>query len=336
LKNEERVPVLVAGGAGYIGSHVVQALDNAGFIPVIVDNLSTGNADHVEGHTLIHGDISDREIISRVIREFKIRAVLHFAAAIQVGESVRFPATYYENNFCRSLKFIQTCLDNGIRALVFSSTAAVYGIPESSPVSESATLNPINPYGRSKWMVEMMLEDLERAIPDFNYVALRYFNVAGADRTGRIGQRYPRATHLITLAMRAALGLIPGLSLYGTDYPTPDGTAIRDYVDIEDIAQAHIHALTSLFHSPRTMTLNCGYGHGYSVREVIHAVKEISGVDFPVSETGRRAGDPPELVADSRRLQNELNWRPRHDDLDQIIRAAWEWEKKCVHQEREK
>ncbi|MBN1195953.1 MAG: UDP-glucose 4-epimerase GalE [Candidatus Aminicenantes bacterium] len=320
--------VLVAGGAGYIGSHVSKALAIAGYHPVVLDNLSTGNAAHVVDFPLIHADIADTGRVVSLIREHKIRALLHFAASIQVEESVRFPLDYYENNVCRTLRLLRTCSKNGVRTVVFSSTAAVYGSPEKLPVSEDAALNPINPYGRSKMMVEMMLKDMAAALPDFHFAALRYFNVAGADRGGRIGQSYPKATHLITLALRTALGLRPELVIFGTDYATADGTAVRDYIDIEDIAFLHVRALDALFERPRNLVLNCGYGHGFSVNEVVQTVKRVTGIDFPVHETGRRPGDPPVLVADSSRAKNELNWTPMHDKLEEIIRAAWEWERK--------
>jgi len=328
--------VLVAGGAGYIGSHVTLALAEAGFNPVVLDNLSTGNAAYVGDIPLVQADISDAPRVAEVIREHGIRDVLHFAAAIQVEESVTHPWVYYDNNVCRTLSFLRTCMENGVRSLVFSSTAAVYGIPLELPVSEKAPLEPINPYGRTKLVVEMILEDLARANEDFHYMALRYFNVAGADRSGRIGQSYPKATHLITLALRTALGLRPELAVFGTDYPTPDGTAVRDYIDIEDIASLHVRALEALMENPRNLVMNCGYGHGFSVREVLEAVRRVTGRDFPVRETGRRPGDPPMLVADSRRVRRELHWSPAHDDLDAIIKAAWEWECKLQSRKEEK
>jgi len=328
MDESRRGKVLVAGGAGYIGSHVTLALAAAGFKPVVLDNLSTGNAAHVGDIPLIRADISDADRVAETIREYGINKVLHFAAAIQVEESVARPWDYYDNNVCRTLNFLRTCMANGVRSVVFSSTAAVYGIPLELPVSEKAPLEPINPYGRTKLVVEMILEDMARANKDFHYMALRYFNVAGADRSGRIGQNYPRATHLITLALRAALGLRPELAVFGTDYPTPDGTAVRDYIDIEDIATLHVRALEALVENPRNLVMNCGYGHGFSVSEVLEAVRRVTGRDFPVRETGRRPGDPPMLVADSRRVRKELNWSPEHDDLDAIISAAWEWERR--------
>jgi len=266
--------------------------------------------------------------VAAVIRQYDVRALLHFAAAIQVEESVALPGEYYENNVCRTLRLLRTCMDNGVRTVVFSSTAAVYGEPAELPVSETTVLNPINPYGRTKMMVEMMLSDLARAQPEFHYAVLRYFNVAGADRGGRIGQCYPRATHLITLALRTALGLRPELAVFGTDYPTPDGTAVRDYIDIEDIADLHVRALDALLAQPRNLVMNCGYGHGFSVKDVVRTVQRITGSEFPVRLAGRRAGDPPRLVADSRKVREELDWRPAHDDLEDIIRAAWAWERK--------
>lgn len=304
------------------------ALAAAGYRPVVLDNLSTGNAAHVVDFPLIHADIADNGRVASLIREHEIRALLHFAAAIQVEESVRFPLKYYENNVCRTLQLLRTCSQNGVRTVVFSSTAAVYGNPEKLPISEEAPLRPINPYGRSKVMVEMVLKDMAASLPDFHYAALRYFNVAGADRGGRIGQCYPQATHLITLALRAALGLRPELAVFGTDYPTTDGTAVRDYIDIEDIAAVHVHALDALLDRPGNLVMNCGYGHGFSVNEVVRTVKQVTGVDFPVREAGRRQGDPPVLVADSSRARKELNWSPLHDNLEEIVRAAWAWEQK--------
>jgi UDP-glucose 4-epimerase len=324
----DRGRVLVAGGAGYIGSHVCLALATAGYQPVVLDNLTTGNADHVAGFPLVQADIADHEQVAALLKEGDIRAVLHFAALIQVEESVRNPQKYYDNNVCRTLQLLETCIENGVRALVFSSTAAVYGSPQRLPISEQAPLIPINPYGRSKLMVETILRDMASAFPDFHYAALRYFNVAGADRKGRIGQRYPRATHLITLALRTALGLRPELAVFGNDYPTADGTAVRDYIDIEDIAALHVLALNELLDRPRDLVLNCGYGHGFSVKDVVETVRRVTGVDFPVRETGRRAGDPPVLVADSTRARSELAWSPAHDNLEEIIRAAWQWEQK--------
>jgi UDP-glucose 4-epimerase len=244
-----------------------------------------------------------------------------------VDESVRQPVKYYRNNFANALNLIEMCVRYKVHRFIFSSTAAVYGIPETVPVTEEAPLSPINPYGSSKLMVEQALRDVSLS-SDLRYVALRYFNVAGADPLSRIGQRYKEATHLITVSLRTALGLREQLNIFGTDYDTPDGTCIRDYIHVDDLVEAHLLALAYLAAGNRCRTFNCGYGHGYSVREVVNKVKQVTGVDFRVNETARRAGDPPSLVADSSRIRNELGWKPAYDDLDYIIKTAWEWEKK--------
>ncbi|MEJ5227804.1 UDP-glucose 4-epimerase GalE [Thermodesulfovibrio sp.] len=265
----------------------------------------------------------------RVFEEFKPDAVIHFAASIVVPESVREPIKYYRNNFCNTLNLIEACIEHGVKNFLFSSSAAVYGIPDKCPVDEDATLVPINPYGRTKAMVEHLLADISQA-EDFRYVSLRYFNVAGADSSGRLGQRRPDATHLITLAVKTALGKRPFLEIYGTDYPTKDGTCIRDYIHVDDLAEAHLLALEYLMENGKSEVFNCGYGHGYSVREVVEATKRVSGVDFKVVETTRRAGDPPELVADSSKIKNTLNWMPKYDNLQYIVKTALEWERKLI------
>jgi UDP-glucose 4-epimerase len=329
-KNERQAgePVLVTGGAGYIGSHVVRDLGENGFYPVVLDNLSTGHRKALLYGELVEGDIGDSAGVSTLIKRFSIRGVMHFAASIAVEESVRDPLSYYENNSLKSFALIRACLENGVERFIFSSTAAVYGIPEKVPVEETAPLRPINPYGASKVFTEMLLRDAGNAFPDFHYVSLRYFNVVGADRLGRIGQDYRKPTHLLTLALRAALGRIPRLQVFGTDYPTPDGSAIRDYIHVDDLSGAHLLALASLRQEKRNRVYNCGYGRGYSVFEVIAAVKRVTGTDFPVAETGRRAGDPPRLVADSTLIRRELGWNPQGNDLDEIIRSSWAWEQK--------
>jgi UDP-glucose 4-epimerase len=319
--------ILVTGGAGYIGSHVVKALGEAGHEIVVFDNLSTGHTWAILSGRLCRGDLADRPAILEALAAFRPEAVMHFAASIQVEESVREPLAYYRNNVVNTLNLLEAMREAGVRRFIYSSTAAVYGIPEKIPVDESTPLHPINPYGASKVMVEQVLADLAAAT-DFRYVALRYFNVAGADPEGRIGQSYREATHLITRALKTAKGEYPKLSVYGTDYPTPDGTCVRDYIHVNDLAAAHLLALAHLTETGRTETMNCGYGHGYSVREVVDCARKVTGIAFAVEESGRRAGDPPALVADSRRIRELTGWQPRHDDLEFIIRTAWAWEKK--------
>jgi UDP-glucose 4-epimerase len=321
--------VLVTGGAGYIGSHVVKALGERGYDILTYDNLSYGHREAVLSGRLVVGDLAEIGRLREVFREFRPEAVMHFAALIVVPESVREPLRYYSNNFCNTLNLLKVCLEEGVDKFIFSSTAAVYGIPDKIPVDEGAPLNPINPYGRSKVMVEEALKDIS-SISSLRYVSLRYFNVAGADSLSRIGQWRKDATHLITVAVRTALGKRPFLEIFGTDYPTPDGTCIRDYIHVEDLAQAHLVALDYLLGGGPSEIFNCGYGHGYSVREVIAIVKKVTGSDFKVIETGRREGDPPQLVADSSKLRRNMNWRPQHDDLEYIVRTAFEWEKRVT------
>ena len=319
--------IFVTGGAGYIGSHVVKALGKEGHELLVYDNLSTGHEWAVLSGRLLRGDLADRTAIREALRDFRPEAVMHFAASIQVEESVREPLAYYRNNVVNTLNLLEAMRETGTARFLYSSTAAVYGIPETIPVDERAPLRPINPYGASKVMVEQILADLAAA-GDFRYCALRYFNVAGADPEGRIGQAYRDATHLITRALKTAKGESPKLSIYGTDYPTPDGTCVRDYIHVDDLASAHLSALDRLMRTGKTEIMNCGYGHGYSVREVVDIEKKVTGVAFAVEETGRRAGDPPALVADSRRIRELTGWKPLHDNLEFIIRTAWEWEKK--------
>jgi UDP-glucose 4-epimerase len=320
--------VLVTGGAGYIGSHVVRALHAHGHSVLTYDNLSTGNRWAVLHGEFVEGDLADKERLREVFTTFSPGSVMHFAASIVVPESVREPLKYYRNNAAHALNLLDVMRESGVGLLIFSSTAAVYGIPETIPVSEHAVLAPINPYGTSKAMVEMMLRDLARSDEQFRYVSLRYFNVAGASGDGKIGQAYKEATHLITRALKAAKGEYERLDIFGTDYPTADGTCIRDYIHVEDLADAHVRALDYLLGGGTSGIFNCGYGHGFSVREVVRAVKEVTGVDFTVVETGRREGDPPALVADSEHIRRALRWTPRHDDLRYIVRTAWEWELK--------
>jgi len=322
--------ILVTGGAGYIGSHVVRDLGEQGYRPIVYDNLSSGRAEAVLCGELIRADIADSGLLCSVIRRYKIKSVMHFAAFIQVGESVSQPLKYYENNSFNCLRLLQCCLETGVENFIFSSTAAVYGLPDRVPVDEKAALLPINPYGSSKLVSEMMLRDTAAANPGFRYAALRYFNAVGADRLGRLGQDYSQPTHLLTLALKTALGQFPSLQVFGTDYQTADGTAIRDYIHVDDLASAHLLALEFLKKEKKSRVFNCGYGRGYSVLDVINAVKRVTGMDFKVELTGRRPGDPENLVADAGLLRDELGWTPRYHDLDEIIRTAWNWEKKLA------
>jgi UDP-glucose 4-epimerase len=320
--------ILVTGGAGYIGSHVVRQLSEAGNEVIVYDNLSTGSADAlVHGERLIVGDLADTAKIGQVLRETGCKSVLHFAAAIIAPESVHLPLKYYSNNTKNTLNLLQACVDNAVERFIFSSTAAVYGMPETGAASESSTTVPINPYGTSKLMSEWMLRDAAFA-HGFSYVALRYFNVAGADPQARMGQRTPEATHLIKVACQAALGMRDSVAIFGTDYDTPDGTGIRDYIHIEDLAAAHLYALDYLKKGGESTTINVGYGRGESVRQVIDVVKKVSGVDFAVKEAPRRPGDPAHLVAVAERIHSVLGWSPSYADLTTIVADAWRWEKK--------
>ena len=318
--------IFVTGGAGYVGSHVVKALGETGHEVLTYDNLSTGHEWAVLYGTLVKGDLADEALLERTVKEFAPDAVIHFAAFIQVEESVREPLKYYRNNVANSLTLLDVLQRNGINNFVYSSTASVYGEPEKIPIEESAPLNPINPYGVTKVMVERVLSEMSAA-NNFRYIALRYFNVAGADPQGRIGQAYKDATHLITRALKTAKGELRKLMIFGTDYPTPDGTCIRDYIHVDDLARAHLKALDYLIREKKSDTMNCGYGHGFSVKEVVAASRRVTGIDFPVEETGRRAGDPPAVVADSTKLQRLTGWRPHYDDLEFIIETAWNWER---------
>jgi UDP-glucose 4-epimerase len=320
--------ILVSGGAGYIGSHMVLELLDRGENVVVLDNLSTGFWWAVPPEaTLVKGDIGDQELVERVIAEHGITEIAHFAARIVVPESVSDPLGYYLNNTVKTRALLESAVRGGVKRVIFSSTAAVYGEPAVSPVPEEIELAPINPYGRSKLMSEWMLSDVARA-HGLGFVVLRYFNVAGADPKGRSGQSSPNATHLIKVAGQAALGQRAALEVFGTDYPTPDGTCIRDYIHVTDLARAHLSALEHLRAGGANLTLNCGYGRGYSVSEVVRVVKQVSGVDFPVKLSGRRAGDPASLVARADRIRTELGWRPEHDDLEEIVRQALAWEDK--------
>lgn len=321
--------VLVTGGAGYIGSHTSLALTSAGYEVVVYDNLSTGRRGAVlPPARLVVGDLKDKDKLDNLMREEKFQAIIHFAASIVVPESVENPLKYYLNNTSNTTLLINLAIKNNVPYFVFSSTAAVYGMPEVVPVNEQSQVAPINPYGRSKVMSEWVIQDANFAHPDFNFIILRYFNVAGADPLGRIGQSTPNATHLIKVACQTALGLREHLCIFGTDYPTPDGTGVRDYIHVVDLADVHVLALKHLKQGNPSGIYNCGYGHGYSVREIIDAVKKVSGVDFKVVETDRRPGDPAQLIADPAKLMKEMNWQPEYDDIEEIVRTAYEWERK--------
>jgi UDP-glucose 4-epimerase len=324
-------PILVTGGAGYIGSHVVRQLGAAGYPVIVLDDLSTGFRRAVLHGELVEGNSGDRELVGALIREHGIEAVLHFAAHIVVPESVADPLKYYGNNTCNTRNLLQACHDHGVKRFIFSSTAAVYGIPAGSAADEDSPLAPINPYGLSKLMSEWMLRDLAAA-GDLRYVALRYFNVAGADPTARIGQSTPKATHLIKVACEHAVGKRDGVAIFGTDYPTPDGSGVRDYIHVDDLAAAHVLALRYLEQGGASQTLNCGYGHGYSVRQVLETVQKVSGMQLNIREEARRAGDPPALIAKADRIRDVLGWQPRHDDLEFIVKTALAWEKHLIKQ----
>jgi UDP-glucose 4-epimerase len=322
--------ILVTGGAGYIGSHMVLELIDAGEKVVVIDNLSTGFpwAVHKEA-ALVVGDIGDANLVRRVIMDHDVSAIVHFAGSIVVPDSVIDPLGYYHNNTVKSRTLIATAIDTGVRHFIFSSTAAVYGNPAENPVSEDAVLQPMSPYGRSKLMTEWMLADAAHA-HDFNYVALRYFNVAGADPQGRSGQSTPRATHLIKVACETALGKRTHMQVFGIDYPTPDGTCIRDYIHVTDLARAHLEALKYLREKDTSNIFNCGYSKGYSVLEVVEAVKRVSGVDLDARLTERRPGDPAAIVAASTKIRRTLGWTPQHDDLEKIVSQALGWEERLA------
>ncbi len=325
--------VLVTGGAGYIGGHMTLGLLDARERVVVLDNLSTGFAWAVpEGVRLVVGDMGDADLVARIVAEEGVEAIAHFAAKIVVPESVSDPLGYYLNNTSNARTLIETAIKRGVKDFIFSSTAAVYGETSSEPVSEDNPLQPISPYGRSKLMVEWMLEDASRAF-DFRYVALRYFNVAGADPAGRLGQSTPKATHLIKRGVQTALGIYPDMEIFGQDYPTRDGTCLRDYIQVTDLIDAHLAALAYLRAGGASIVCNCGYGHGQTVKEVVDVVKRVSGVDFKVVMSPRRPGDPAALVARADRAKSALGWRPRRDDLDEIVRQALDWERR-LHNRR--
>ena len=318
--------ILVTGGAGYIGSHVVRQLGERNEKVVVLDNLSTGFRSAVLHGTLVVGDTGDRELVGRILREHGIDTVMHFAAHTIVPESVSNPLKYYSNNTCSTRSLLQCCQEAGVPHFVFSSTAAVYGIPAGGIAAEDSPTEPINPYGMSKLMSEWMLRDLGAAT-DLRYVVLRYFNVAGSDPAGRIGQSTIDATLLTKVVCEAAVGKRPHVTIYGTDYATPDGTGVRDYIHVEDLADAHIRALDYLRANGASATLNCGYGHGYSVREVISMASRLNGHPIATVESPRRAGDPPSLVSQAQRVREVLRWAPKFDDLEAIVSSQLQWER---------
>ena len=326
--------VLVTGGAGYIGNQVAWALFDAGRKAVVIDNLSAGRRELIpDGFPLVVGDVGDTDLVRRTLRDHRCGAVMHFAASIVVPESVEQPLAYYRNNTCASRALIEAVTDEGVENFIFSSTAAVYGDPDAVPVAEDAPTRPANPYGTSKLMCEWILRDTALA-NDFRYVALRYFNVAGADIDGRTGQCSPDATHLIKTAVQTAVGLRGHMSIYGADYDTPDGTPIRDYIHPTDLAAAHLAALEHLEGGGDSQVLNCGYGRGFSVREVLDTVADVAGKNLDIRKAPRRPGDVARLIADPERIRRILGWRPRHDDLGTIVRTALDWEKRLMDTDR--
>jgi UDP-glucose 4-epimerase len=326
--------VLVTGGAGYIGSHMVIDLLNAGEDVVVIDNLSTGFDWAVQVPERLHvGDIADEALVDRIIAENDIEAVIHFAGSIIVPESVADPLKYYLNNTAKSRTLIERCVRGGVRHFIFSSTAAVYGMPDTTAVSEEAPLNPMSPYGRSKLMTEWMLRDVSAA-HDMSFAALRYFNVAGGDPKGRVGQSTANATHLIKVACQTALGMRSHIDVYGQDYSTPDGTCIRDYIHVSDLAAAHTAALNYLRRGGESIVANCGYGHGFSVREVLGAVERAAGHSFEIRNAPRRAGDPASVVSNPARAKETLGWTPVYDDLDTIVSHALAWETRLRERNR--
>lgn len=321
--------ILVTGGAGYVGSHACRALAGAGYVPVTFDNLVFGHRWAVRWGPLIEGDILDREALDRAFQEFKPQAVMHFAAFAYVGESVAHPGKYYRNNVAGTLTLLEAMRDHQVEQLVFSSTCAVYGHPQSVPIAEDHPCQPVNPYGASKWMVERMLEDFATAHA-LRSIRLRYFNAAGADPCGEIGESHDPETHLIPLALDAAAGVRPNLTIFGDEYPTRDGTCIRDYIHVSDLAQAHLLALRALESGHNGGAYNLGNGRGFTVRDVIAAVQAATGRTIAVQNGPARAGDPAALVGDAGAIQRDLGWRPEHPDLDTIVQSAWRWHQRAA------
>lgn len=325
--------ILVTGGAGYIGSHTVRQLGEAGENIIVLDNLSTGFSDAVTYGELVEGDTADKELVSSLLRKHDIDTVIHFAAHTIVPESVADPLKYYRNNTCATRNLLECCVEAGVKHFVFSSTAAVYGNPADEKCWEDSPNQPINPYGMSKLMSEYMLRDLGAA-SDMRFVILRYFNVAGSDPEGRIGQSTKGATLLIKVAVEHAVGKRDAVYIFGTDYDTPDGTGIRDYIHVEDLADAHLKALDYLRAGGESQILNCGYGHGYSVREVLDTVAKVNGAPLNIIEQERRAGDPSALIAGADKVRTVLNWTPRYDNLEEIARSSLNWERKLLERGR--
>jgi UDP-glucose 4-epimerase len=323
----QRASILVTGGAGYIGSHTLLQLVAQGEQVVVLDDLSTGFRQAVQGAQLVVGNVGDRALVDRILAEHRVDTIIHFAAHTIVPESVSNPLKYYGNNTCATRALLEAASQAGVRHFVFSSTAAVYGIPANGQASEETATAPINPYGTSKLMSEWMLRDV-CAASAMRHVALRYFNVAGSDTQGRIGQSTRAATLLVKVACEAAVGKRGHLSVFGTDFPTPDGTGVRDYIHVEDLATAHVNALNYLRDGGKSLIANCGYGHGYSVREVVSSVEKIAGLKLEVREEPRRAGDPPALIARADKVRQVLGWTPRLDDIDVIVRSSLEWERR--------
>ncbi|TDJ63278.1 MAG: UDP-glucose 4-epimerase GalE [Proteobacteria bacterium] len=326
--------VLVTGGAGYIGSHTCRQLIDAGYSVVVLDNFYSGHRWAVPKETtLVEGDVGDVTLARETLTQYGIDAVIHFAGHIVVPESVANPIKYYRNNTIASCNLVQACVDVGVDKFIFSSTAAVYGIPTVLPVSEDAVAAPINPYGMSKLATEWILRDVAASLDGqqnkggFRYMALRYFNVAGARLDGTLGQATPEATHLIRVAAEAACGMRDSITIFGTDYPTEDGTCVRDYIHVDDLAMAHLAALTYLIDGGKSQTLNCGYGIGFSVRQVLDTIQNVSNTELNIREGPRRSGDPPSLIANAQRIRDTLGWRPQHQDISVICRSAYNWEK---------
>ena len=322
--------ILITGGAGYIGSHVLKALGKLGHQITILDNLSTGHKEAITFGELVLGDLNDEKLLDDLFAKKKFEAVLHFAGSIVVPESVADPLKYYANNTMNSHRVISACVKHKCHQFIFSSTAAVYGMTDEGAATEETLPKPINPYGYSKLMTEQMLTDVAASSP-LRFVALRYFNVSGADPEGQLGQSFPGATHLIKVACETACGKRDSIKVFGTDYPTPDGTCVRDFIHVSDLAEAHVKALQYLEKGGKSEILNCGYGHGFSVKEVLNKVRQITGVNIKAEETPRRLGDPAIVMSKAEKIRKVLGWKPQYDDLDLIIRSAYEWEKKGLY-----